>query len=113
MNIENFKLDEFTRGWLVGDFEPSLLKTKDIEVAVQLYKAGQKGDMHLHKIATEITVIAHGTVNMGGKIFTQGDILVVPKGVPTDFLSITDSVTVVIKYPSVANDKYFMGHENG
>ena len=28
------KLSDTTRGWVIGDFEPSLLKTKDFEVGI-------------------------------------------------------------------------------
>lgn len=34
------KLDDMTRGWFVGNFEPSLYITNDVEVAVKQYKAG-------------------------------------------------------------------------
>ena len=38
MNIA--KLEDMTRGWFVGNFTPSLLKTNDVEVAIQKYKKG-------------------------------------------------------------------------
>ena len=36
MKVNN--LDNFIRGWFVGNFEPTLYKTNDVEVAVQYYK---------------------------------------------------------------------------
>ena len=32
------KLRDMKRGWFIGDFEPSLLKTRDCEVAVKSYR---------------------------------------------------------------------------
>ena len=31
------KLSDTHRGWVIGDFEPSLLKTKDFEVGIDSY----------------------------------------------------------------------------
>ena len=36
------KLSDYTRGWVIGDFEPSILKTKDFEVAVLTHKQGEQ-----------------------------------------------------------------------
>ena len=45
------------KGWFVGDFEPSLYKTQDFEVAVKRYLEGAVEKRHTHKVATEFTVI--------------------------------------------------------
>ena len=37
--MDTFKLEDFTKGWLVGDFEPSLIRSKDIEVAVRFIRS--------------------------------------------------------------------------
>ena len=47
------KLDEMKGGWFIGNFEPSLMKTNDVEVSVKKYKKGAKEEAHFHKIATE------------------------------------------------------------
>jgi hypothetical protein len=46
-------LKEMKLGWFVGNFEPSLYKTNDVEVAVKNYKKGDSEERHFHKIATE------------------------------------------------------------
>ena len=68
-------LDEMIRGWFIGNFEPSMLKTDDVEVAVKEYKKGDKEAAHYHKIATEITVITKGRVRMFDKEWEEGDII--------------------------------------
>ncbi len=35
-----FHLDEMVKGWFVGNFNPTVLSTNDVEVAVKKYKAG-------------------------------------------------------------------------
>jgi len=105
--MDTFKLEDFTKGWLVGDFEPSLIRSKDIEVAVKVYKKHDSEQRHHHKIATEITIIASGKVMMNDACYGPGSIIRINPGEDTDFQVLTDEVvTMVIKTPSVTDDKY-------
>ena len=102
------KLKDMFRGWIVGNFEPSLYKTDDVEVAVKQYKAGDKEPLHYHKIATEITVITSGMVLMNVVLYNGGDIITIEPGESTNFEALTDVVTTVIKLPCVKDDKYIV-----
>jgi quercetin dioxygenase-like cupin family protein len=104
MRKEN--LSEMSRGWFVGDFTPTLLQTQAAEVAVKEYKAGDSEGWHFHKIATEITVILSGTVEMNGTRYHAGDMLVIEPNEGTDFRAVTDAKNVVVKIPGAPNDKY-------
>lgn len=100
------KINNMKNGWFIGNFEPSLFKTNDCEVAVKKYKQGDYEKEHYHKIATEYTVIISGQVRMFHRIFSEGDIIVVEPGDVTDFTALTNAVNVVVKVPGVNNDKY-------
>jgi len=102
------KLKDMFRGWVVGNFEPSLFKTDDFEVAVKHYAAGDKEEKHYHKVATEITVISKGKVLMNGVEYNEGDIIVIEPNEATDFVVLEDTITTVIKTPCVKNDKYIV-----
>lgn len=104
-------LDDMKLGWFVGNFEPSLYKTNDVEVAVKNYKKGDAEEMHYHKIATEITVIVSGRVRMNGMVHEKGDILVIPPFEATDFEALEDTTTTVTKLPGANNDKYLGVYE--
>ena len=107
------KLEDMVKGWFVGNFEPTLLKTNDVEVAVKSYKKGDYEEKHYHKIATEITVIVSGRVKMNGVEYNNGDIIVIEPMESTDFEALEDNTqNVVVKYPGVNNDKY-LGAVNG
>jgi quercetin dioxygenase-like cupin family protein len=99
-------LSEMTRGWFVGAFSPSVLFTRDVEVAVKYYKAQDVEQPHFHKVATEITVVLSGTVVMNGQRFVTGDIVTVVPGEVVYFSALEDSSTVVVKIPGVDGDKY-------
>jgi hypothetical protein len=104
--MKKFNLENMIGGWIIGNFEPSLLKTNEVEVAIKKYKAGDYDSAHYHKIATEYTVIVSGQVEMSGVIYNENDILVINPSDVTDFRAITDAITVVVKIPGASNDKY-------
>lgn len=101
-----YNLSDMVRGWFIGPFSPTLLDTSDFECAVKRYVAGDSEAKHMHKIATEFTVIINGRVRMSGQEYGDGDIVEVRPGEATDFVALTDVTTFVVKVPSVKNDKY-------
>ena len=108
MKINN--LQNMVKGWFIGNFEPSLLKTNDCEVAVKEYKKGDYEGKHYHKIATEFTVIISGRVRMNGIEYKEGDIIVMEPNEITDFECLEDGTkNVVVKIPGANNDKYIVG----
>ena len=106
--MKSAKINQMVRGWFVGNFEPSVLKTDECEVGVKSYKAGEYESAHFHKIATEITMIVSGTVRMFGQEWAAGDIVIIEPNDVTDFYAITDTVNVVVKVPGAMNDKYLL-----
>lgn len=99
-------LRAFVKGWFIGNFVPSLIDTHEVEVAVKRYKAGDTEASHHHKVATEITVIVSGEVEMNGRRYVADDIIIIEPNDSTDFKCLTDAVTTVVKYPGASNDKY-------
>ena len=104
--MKHAKIDDMIKGWFVGDFEPSVARTGACEVAVKHYQAGDHEDTHHHRIATEITMIVSGEVQMLGRVWTAGDIVVIEPGEATDFKALTDATNVVVKLPGARDDKY-------
>lgn len=104
--MKNFKLDKMIRGWFVGNFEPSVFKTHEVEVGVKEYKKGDIEEKHHHKIATEITAIIRGKVRMNGVTYSKGDIVMIYPEEATDFEALEDTISVVVKIPGANNDKY-------
>lgn len=105
-NLKKRNLNEMINGWLIGDFEPSIFKTKDFEVAIKKYKKGQVEIEHYHKIATEYTIILKGKVKINALILKSDEILILEPFEKTIFEALTDTTTLVIKMPSAPNDKY-------
>ena len=101
------KLDDMFKGWFIGNFEPSLCKTNDVEVAVKKYNKGDYEEKHYHKIATEYTIIISGRVRMNNREYQVGDIIIIEPNESTDFECLEDNtINVVVKLPGANNDKY-------
>lgn len=100
------KLDDMTKGWFVGNFDPTLFRTDAVEVAVKHYHAGDYEAAHYHRIVTELTVIVTGRVRMNDTEYSAGDVIVMEPGDVTDFEALTDAVSTVVKLPGISNDKY-------
>lgn len=100
------RLDEMTKGWFVGPFQPTAFHTDLCEVAVKAYPAGSTEEEHYHKVSTEITTIVSGRVEMCGQEWGPGAVIVLPPNTATAFKALEDTVTTVVKVPAAANDKY-------
>lgn len=102
------QLSDFTRGWFIGDFEPSLLKTKDFEVGYAHHRKGDYWDAHYHKIAEEINYLVRGRIKIGDVIVEQGQIFHIHPGEITAPEFLEDSEILIVKVPSVKGDKYII-----
>jgi quercetin dioxygenase-like cupin family protein len=109
--MKKFDLKSMIGGWFIGDFDPSLLKTTEMEVSVKRYKAGDYESEHFHKVATEYTVIIEGEAEMSGGKYYKDDIIIISPNESTYFRAITDVVTVAVKIPGAKNDKYLVDKE--
>lgn len=103
--MEKYKVDNFFKGWIIGDFAPSLYRNSDFEIAIKFFSKGEKEAFHKQLIATEITVVIEGKIRLGNTFFERGDVISIPPNEVADFESLTDSSLVCIKFPSIPNDK--------
>ena len=110
--MEIAKLSDMVRGWFIGNFEPSLCRSSNVEVAVKSYTVGDYEEFHYHKKATEFTVLLEGSAEMvvEGKLvkLEDGDIIVISPGEVADFKCTSPCRTVVVKIPGANNDKYLV-----
>lgn len=103
-----FKGSEMTGGWFVGDFEPSVLKTKDFEVCFKIHKKGEAWDTHYHKKAREINYLIRGKMLINQHELVAGDIFVIEPFYISSPVFLEDCEIIIVKTPSVNNDKYIV-----
>lgn len=103
-----YKLESMTKGWFIGDFEPSVIRVSDFEVGILERAEGLERPMHYHKEAVEISVLIEGSAKINGVKIGVGDIFVLDKNEIVDAEFYERSKLVVIKTPSVIGDKYLV-----
>ena len=94
------------RGWFIGNFEPSLLKTSAFEVGVLKHTKGEYWSPHYHKESIEYNVLISGKMVVQGKELNSGDVFVFDKGEIADPVFLEDCTLVVVKIPSIPSDKF-------
>lgn len=104
--MEIHSLKDFHRGWIIGNFNPSLLKVEGFEVGVLSHKKGEDWPRHVHKIATEYNVLLEGHLTIDGTIVKSGQIFIIYPGEITKAEFLEDCTILVIKVPSIPGDKY-------
>ena len=103
--MEKFNLDNFIGGWFIGNFNPSLHKTLDFEVGVKFFSKGSTELEHYQLKATEYSCVVSGKCRIGNTILGPREILRINPHESADFIALEDTVIVVIKYPSIPEDK--------
>ncbi|MBP9838871.1 MAG: hypothetical protein KBC84_09170 [Proteobacteria bacterium] len=106
MDVNNIK--DFKIGWFIGNFEPTLFKTKDFEIAHHLYPKGMKSTPHTHKIATEVNYIVRGSLIATGQQLRSGDMFTYYPNEISEVEFLEDTDLIIIKFPSIPEDKYLV-----
>lgn len=101
-------LKNFFRGWIIGDFVPSLIQTDKFEIGILTHKKDEYWAPHYHKIATEYNVVLNGIVEINEQIFEKNDIFIIYPNEISIPKFLTDVEILVIKVPSIPNDKYLV-----
>lgn len=101
MNIK-----DFINGWFIGNFEPSIVRTKSVEIAYQKGKKGEPVPKHYQRVSTEYNLLVKGKMQVNGKEYNEGDFFIFEPYVVCEVEFLEDSEIVVVKMPSVgAHDK--------
>jgi hypothetical protein len=103
--VKKYSINDFQRGWFIGDFDNALMRTTDFEVALIQCPKGTHPKHH-HKIVTEYNVLVQGKLKIGNAVLKTGDIYVIQPNETTEQEFLEDSIVVCVKTPSIPTDKY-------
>lgn len=103
MRVE--RLEAFVGGWFIGNFNPSIVESKDFEVCVKHFRAGDSEPVHFQREAWEVTAIIQGECEIGGISLSAGDVVLIEPLEAAGFLALSDCTLVAIKSPSEPGDK--------
>ena len=104
--MKTAKLSDMHRGWFIGDFEPSVMRTPLFEVGVLTHRKGEAWRAHYHRVATEYNVLLEGSMRIAGKVIEVGDIFWFEPEDVADPEFLEDCKVLCVKRPSIIGDKY-------
>ena len=99
-------LNEFVRGWFIGNFEPSIVKTEKYEVALLTHNKDEKWDFHYHQLADETNFLLEGRMLINERLVEKGSLFIIQKNQLTCPIFLENCKILCIKVPSVPSDKY-------
>jgi quercetin dioxygenase-like cupin family protein len=102
------KLSDMHRGWIIGDFGPSLYQTSHFEVGILTHPKGEKWAAHYHKVGTEFNVLLAGSMRVCDTELVAGDTFIIEPYEVADPVFHEDCTIVCVKIPSDTQDKYFI-----
>lgn len=103
---KTWSLTDFVRGWIIGNFEPNIVKTDKYEVALLTHCKGEKWDFHYHRVADEINFLLEGRMLINERLVEKGSLFVIQKNQLTCPNFLENCKVLCIKVPSVPTDKY-------
>jgi len=103
--LRKFQLADFTAGWVVGNFNPTLHQTKEFEFGVKYFNAGDLEPRHYQIVARELSIVVSGSCRIGSLDLVAGEGLLIEAGEEADFEAYTQCAIAVIKWPSLPADK--------
>ena len=104
--MKKYDIKDFKNGWIIGNFEPSILKTKNFEVAVLSHPKNQKWPKHYHKLLTEYNLLLEGKMIINNTEINKNEIFTLEPNEIADPIFLEDCKVLCIKVPSIIGDKY-------
>ena len=107
--IEPTNLGKFVRGWFVGNFHPTLLRTSDFEVGINIHKKTVDSyDFHYHEEVEEFNILIWGNMILNNVNITQGQYFNVKPRQITCSIYTEDTMILCVKSISSPKDKFLI-----
>jgi dTDP-glucose pyrophosphorylase/quercetin dioxygenase-like cupin family protein len=106
--FDNINISNYLRGWIIGNFEPSIKKETRYEIGLLTHLKGEKWHFHYHKEAIEINILLKGKMIINNIELNKGDIFIFNKNIIACPIFLEDCKLICIKMPSVPTDKYII-----
>lgn len=105
-NERQYDLNQYVRGWFIGNFEPSLIKTAQLEIGLLTHNKNEKWDFHYHTEADEVNFLLEGRMLLNEQVIEKGMQFIIYKNQIACPVFLEDCKVLCIKTPSVPTDKY-------
>lgn len=98
-------IDRYMRGWLIGNFEPSIVKTPDYEIGLLTHGKGEQWGFHYHKDTIEFNILLSGHFLLNNIPISAGTVFVINKNIIACPKFLEQCKILCVKIPSVPGDK--------
>lgn len=105
---KNIILNDYKRGWILGNFTPSIEVNEDIEIGYLCHLKNSNWDFHYHKQSIEINFLVQGKMKINDIDYNEQDIFIIDQNVVSCPVFTEDCYIICIKIPSKPNDKYIV-----
>ncbi len=103
-----YRIENFHRGWIIGDFSPAILRTNAFEVGLLIHKRGEIWPSHFHARSSEYNLLVDGLMVMNDQLIHPGDIFVLAPNEIARPEFLEDCRILVVKVPSIPSDKFIV-----
>ena len=109
--MKKSRIENYTNGWFIGNFKPTLLDSTQFEVAVQKHHCGFVGEIHYHTRSTEYNLVLNGRVRINRQEMVAGDIFVFAPMELSQSEFLEDTTILVVRTPSEPHDKVLLNSD--
>jgi len=103
--LKIYKLEDFDRGYFIGNFPKAIFKTNAFEVSLKKHLKTDKHELHYHKFVTEFILVVRGMMRVNGQVINEGHIFVLEPYMINEIEYLDECELVVVKSPSLPNDR--------
>jgi dTDP-glucose pyrophosphorylase len=103
-----YNLNEFIRGWFIGDFDKCIKRVKEYEIGLLKHARDEKWRFHYHKVSTEFNFLLTGKMLLNGVLMEENTLFILKPNQIACPIFLTDCEILCIKIPSVPGDKYLI-----
>lgn len=104
----NIDINDYLRGWLIGNFNPSIKKETRYEIGLLTHTKMEKWQFHYHKESTEINILIEGKMIINNIEINKGEIFIFNKNTIACPIFLEECKIICIKIPSVPGDKHII-----
>lgn len=102
---QDYNLNNYKSGWIIGNFEQSIIKTDELEIGILSYKKNEKINYYYNDFLNEINILIKGNMLLNGNKIYQNNIFNIPKKQIITPIFLEDCKLLIIKLCIINNNK--------
>lgn len=102
--MKQINLKEMKKGYFIGDFEPNVLRSKNVEISIKGASKYTLDAAYYRKNDVRVIYISRGKIDLDGRIYGKGDALLFEPGEIINIFALTNVDMIVINFPGTKGD---------